>query len=147
MLSGCAHYPYAPPATYQLTSSWKYKIGPGDSVEIYVWRYPDVTKTVTVRPDGYINAPLVEDVHAAGKTPTELAQDLQAQLATYLRDPLVTVIVQNFVGVYPEQVRVLGAGLTSGTSGGGYGGTQAGAMAAHRPGAMAARQAGATEAH
>jgi len=126
MLPGCAHYPYAPPATYQLTSSWKYQIGPSDSVEIYVWRYPEVSKTLTVRPDGYINAPLVEDVHAAGKTPTELARDLEEQLSTYLRDPLVTVIVKNFVGVYPEQIRILGAGLSGGTSGRGGGGTSGG---------------------
>jgi len=132
MLPGCAHYPYALPATYQLTSSWKYKIGPGDSVEVYVWRYPEVSKTLTVRPDGYITAPLVEDVAAAGKTPTELARDLEEQLSVYLRDPLVNVIVGNFVGVYPEQIRVLGAGLGGGggvsgggVSGGGGGGGQA----------------------
>jgi polysaccharide export outer membrane protein len=119
MLPGCAHYPYAPPATYQLTSSWKYEIGPGDSVEIYVWRYPEVSKTVAVRPDGYIDAPLVEDVHAAGKTPAELAQDLEEKLSIYLRNPLVNVIVGNFVGVYPEQIRVLGAGLGGGRGGGG----------------------------
>jgi polysaccharide biosynthesis/export protein len=125
MLPGCAHYPYAPPATYQLTSSWKYKVGPGDSVEIYVWRYSEASKTVKVRPDGYITAPLVEDVAAAGKTPTELARDLEEQLSVYLRDPLVNVIVGGFVGIYPEQIRVLGAGLGGGggsSNNSGYGG-------------------------
>lgn len=118
MLPGCAHYPYAPPATYQLTSSWKYKIGPGDSVQIFVWRYPEVSQAVSVRPDGYITAPLIEDVHAAGKTPTELARDLEEQLSVYLRDPLVNVIVGGAVGIYPEQIRVLGAGLSGGDGGG-----------------------------
>jgi polysaccharide biosynthesis/export protein len=61
-----------------------------------------------VRPDGYITAPLLEDVPAAGKTPTELARDLEEALSVFLRDPLVTVIVQGFVGVFPEQIRVLG---------------------------------------
>ncbi|HBG95301.1 MAG TPA: sugar ABC transporter substrate-binding protein [Chromatiaceae bacterium] len=87
---------------------WKYKIGPGDSVQIFVWRYPEVSTTVPVRPDGYISAPLLEDIPAAGKTPTELARDLEEALSVFLRDPLVTVIVQGFVGIYPEQIRVLG---------------------------------------
>jgi polysaccharide export outer membrane protein len=77
-------------------------------VQIYVWRYPEVSMTVPVRPDGYITAPLLEDIPASGKTPTELARDLEEALAVYLRDPLVTVIVQGFQGVYPEQIRVLG---------------------------------------
>lgn len=115
-LSGCSSwqnpwrqkYPSPPEATYQLRAAFKYKIGPGDSVEIFVWRYPEVSTTVPVRPDGFITAPLLEDIPAAGKTPTELARDLEEQLAVYLRDPLVTVIVQGFVGVYPDQIRVMG---------------------------------------
>lgn len=97
-----------PEATYELRSASKYKIGPGDSVQIFVWRYPEVSTTVPVRPDGYITAPLLEDIPASGKTPTELARDLEQALSVYLRDPLVTVIVQGFQGVYPEQIRVLG---------------------------------------
>jgi polysaccharide biosynthesis/export protein len=97
-----------PEATYELRSANKYKIGPGDSVQIFVWRYPEVSTTVPVRPDGYITAPLLEDIPASGKTPTELARDLEQALSVYLRDPLVTVIVQGFQGVYPEQIRVLG---------------------------------------
>jgi polysaccharide export outer membrane protein len=109
-LLGCAKpkYPSPPEATYQLRSVHKYKIGPGDSVQVYVWRYPEVSMTVPVRPDGFITAPLLEDIPAAGKTPTELARDLEEALAVYLRDPLVTVIVQGFRGVFPEQIRVLG---------------------------------------
>lgn len=113
-LLGCAKpkYPSPPEATYQLRSAYKYKIGPGDSVQVYVWRYPEVSMTVPVRPDGFISAPLLEDIPAAGKTPTELARDLEEALAVYLRDPLVTVIVQGFRGVYPEQIRVLGEAAT-----------------------------------
>jgi polysaccharide biosynthesis/export protein len=109
-VSGCSkpNYPSPPEATYQLRSAYKYKIGPGDSVQVYVWRYPEVSMVVPVRPDGFISAPLLEDIPAAGKTPTELARDLEEALAVYLRDPLVTVIVQGFVGVFPEQIRVLG---------------------------------------
>ena len=112
MLVGCGawqpKYPYPPEATYQLRGAFKYKIGPGDQVEIFVWRYPEVSTTVPVRPDGFITAPLLEDIPAAGKTPTELARDLEEQLVVYLRDPLVTVIVKGVVGVFPDQIRVLG---------------------------------------
>jgi polysaccharide export outer membrane protein len=110
LVGGCAKpkYPPLPEATYQMRYGYEYKIGPGDSVEIFVWRYPEVSTTVPVRPDGYISAPLLEDVPAAGKTPTELARDLEEALSVFLRDPLVTVIVQGFVGIYPEQIRVLG---------------------------------------
>lgn len=77
-------------------------------MQIYVWRYPEVSTTVPVRPDGFITAPLLEDIPASGKTPTELARDVEEALSVYLRDPLVTVIVQGFQGIYPEQIRVLG---------------------------------------
>lgn len=110
VVTGCAksRFPPLPEATYELRSASKYKIGPGDSVQIFVWRYPEVSKTVPVRPDGYITAPLLEDIPASGKTPTELARDLEEALSVYLRDPLVTVIVQGFTGIFPEQIRVLG---------------------------------------
>ena len=67
-----------------------------------------MTTTVPVRPDGLLSAPLLEEVPAAGKTPAELARDLEAELATYLRDPLVTVIVNGFTGTFREQIRVVG---------------------------------------
>lgn len=110
LVVGCAKpkFPSLPEATYELRSASKYKIGPGDAVEIFVWRYPEVSTTIPVRPDGYITAPLLEDIPASGKTPTELARDLEEALSVYLRDPLVTVIVQGFQGIYPEQIRVLG---------------------------------------
>lgn len=112
MLSGCVMQDDArvelPQASGDAQYSTRYRIAPGDSVQIFVWRNPEVTTTVPVRPDGLLSAPLLEEVPAAGKTPAELARDLEAELATYLRDPLVTVIVNGFTGTYREQIRVLG---------------------------------------
>lgn len=97
-----------PTATGDAEYSTRYRIAPGDSVEIFVWRNPDVSTSVAVRPDGLLTAPLLEDVPAANKTPTELARALEKELSTYLRDPLVTVIVNGFVGTYRDQIRVVG---------------------------------------
>lgn len=85
-----------------------YLIGAGDSVNIQVWRNPDVSLTVTVRPDGKITTPLVEDLLASGKTSTELARDIEKVLGKYIQQPVVTVIVIGFVGPYSEQIRVIG---------------------------------------
>lgn len=85
-----------------------YIIGPLDTVEVFVWRAPDVSVRVPVRPDGKISTPLVEDMQAAGKTPTQLARDLENELRTYLQDPVVTIIVQSFQGPLDQQVRVVG---------------------------------------
>jgi len=86
-----------------------YRIGPGDSLQIFVWRNADLTTSVSVRPDGRITVPLVEDLEAAGKTPSALAKDIEEQLAAYVQDPLVTVIMQGFQGTFEQQVRVVGA--------------------------------------
>jgi polysaccharide export outer membrane protein len=75
---------------------------------MFVWGNPEVTRTVQVRPDGKFSAPLVEEVAASGKTPFQLARDIEKELQKYIRNPLVTVIVSNFVGPYGEQVRVIG---------------------------------------
>ncbi len=110
-LAGCSTqspYPQLPESEGNAQYSTKYRIAPGDSVEIFVWRNPDVSKTVTVRPDGFLTAPLLEDIPAAEKTPTELARDIEKELSTYLRDPLVTVIVNGFIGAYEDQIRVVG---------------------------------------
>lgn len=85
-----------------------YLVGPGDSLHIFVWDHPDLQTTVEVRPDGKISAPLVEDLQAAGKSPTDLARDIETVLAEYVRSPVVTVIVQDFVGETGQQVRVVG---------------------------------------
>jgi polysaccharide export outer membrane protein len=111
LVGGCAtqsDYPELPTASGDARYSTRYKIAPGDSVQIFVWRNPEVSTSVPVRPDGFLSAPLMEEVPAAGKTPAELARDLEKILATYLREPLVTVIVTGFVGIFPEQIRVVG---------------------------------------
>ncbi|HOW75483.1 MAG TPA: polysaccharide export protein [Candidatus Competibacteraceae bacterium] len=87
---------------------YTYLIGPGDEVQIFVWRNPEVSQSVTVRPDGKISTPLVEDLQASGKTPTQLARDLEKALETYIRQPIVTVIVAGGIGPYSEQIRVVG---------------------------------------
>ncbi len=108
-LAACATstYPPAPPTVD--TSAYTYIIGAGDSVNIIVWRNPELSMSVPVRPDGKVSAPLVEEVVAQGKTPVQLARDIEKVLATYVRDPVVTVLVNGFVGPYSEQIRVLGA--------------------------------------
>lgn len=85
-----------------------YLIGPGDNLEIFVWRAPELSREVEVRPDGRISTPLVEDVIAAGKTPTALAKDLEGVLRQYVKTPQVTVIVSDFTSTLDQQVRVLG---------------------------------------
>lgn len=89
-----------------------YLIGPGDEIQIFVWRNPEVSQTVKVRPDGRISTPLVEDLIASGKTSTQLARDIEKVLATYIREPIVTVIINAFVGPYSQQVRVIGEATT-----------------------------------
>ncbi len=93
---------------WQAPADYDYLIGPGDQLQIFVWRNPELTKTVPVRPDGKISVPLVEDLPAADKTATELAREIEHALSKFVRDPLVTVIVSNFQGVYQTQVRVVG---------------------------------------
>ena len=86
----------------------EYRIGPGDEVQIFVWDHPDLSLAVQVRPDGEISTPLVEDLQAAGKTPTELARDIELVLSEFVRSPVVTVIMQGFQGEAEQQVRVVG---------------------------------------
>ena len=108
-LSACATPSGTSPATSEpLGRAVEYKIGPGDSLNIIVWRNPEVSMVVPVRPDGKITTPLVEDLAASGKTPTELARDIEKSLGKYIQQPTVTVIVTNFVGLYDQQIRVIG---------------------------------------
>ena len=85
-----------------------YRIGPGDMLDIFVWRNPEISTKIPVRPDGKISTPLVEDMVAVGKTPSELARDMEAVLAKYIKSPSVNVIVTDFQGVFAEQIRVVG---------------------------------------
>jgi len=86
----------------------EYIIGPGDRINVFVWRNEDISVTVPVRPDGKISTPLVEDMQAVGKTPTQLARDIEVVLAEFVRMPQVNVIVEEFVGTFGEQIRVVG---------------------------------------
>jgi polysaccharide export outer membrane protein len=88
--------------------STDYLIGPGDQLQIFVWDHADLTTTVQVRPDGKISTPLVEDLQAAGQSPTALAREVERVLGTYVRSPVVTVIVQGFIGEAERQIRVVG---------------------------------------
>ncbi len=85
-----------------------YIIGPLDNLNIFVWRSPDLSVPVTVRPDGRFAMPLVDDLEATGKTPTQLARDIEAALDSYISTPIVTVIVGGFTGPFSQQVRVVG---------------------------------------
>ena len=112
-LSGCSSHSTLPSATLHSSNtininSYKYLIGSGDVLNIFVWRNPEVSGSFVVRPDGMITTSLVEDIKVSGKTPTELARSIEEILATYLRDPIVTVTVANFVGPFSEQIRVIG---------------------------------------
>lgn len=107
LLGGCSTP--VPPSTAALaTVNPDYLIGPGDAVNIIVWRNPEVSMSVPVRPDGKITTPLVEDLPAAGKTSTQLARDIEQALAQFIQQPVVTVVVTNFVGNFNEQIRVIG---------------------------------------
>ncbi len=93
---------------WKSVADYDYIVGPGDQLQIFVWRNPELTISVPVRPDGKISVPLVEDLPAADKTSTQLAREIEVALSKFVRDPLVTVIVNRFQGVYQTQVRVVG---------------------------------------
>lgn len=98
-----------PPAPAEAgNADYTYIIGAGDSVNIIVWRNPELSMSVPVRPDGKIAAPLVDELMAQGKTSVQLAREIETVLAKYVRDPIVTVLVSGFVGPYSEQIRVVG---------------------------------------
>ncbi|MHB1241034.1 MAG: polysaccharide biosynthesis/export family protein, partial [Gammaproteobacteria bacterium] len=95
VLAGCAT---TGPSTKTLVGPTpEYVIGPGDTLEIFVWHNPEVSVTVPVRPDGRISIPLVQDLVASEKTPTQLAHEIETRLAQYIRNPMVTVIVTGYV--------------------------------------------------
>lgn len=114
-VSGCAAQdvagpsgaPAAPPQSAPQQSA-DYLIGPGDTLQVFVWGQPDLSVTVPVRPDGRVTTPLVQDIEAVGKTPTQLSRDIEKVLSEFVRTPQVNVIVQQFVGTFGSQIRVLG---------------------------------------
>ncbi|MFV0662196.1 XrtA/PEP-CTERM system exopolysaccharide export protein [Denitromonas sp.] len=108
MLSGCASSSFPPAPAVAADAEYNYVIGPGDTVNIVVWRNPELSMSVPVRPDGKITTPLVEDLQAMGKDASTLGRDIEKALEKYIREPVVTVIVTSFVGPYSEQIRVVG---------------------------------------
>jgi len=110
LLSACANESIYPPAPAKAAgvTDWMYLLGPGDSVNVFVWGNPEVSGSFPIRPDGKMTMNLVEDLPASGKTPTQLAREIEKILARYIQDPVVTVIVAGGVGPYSQQIRVLG---------------------------------------
>ena len=88
--------------------SLRYKLGPLDTINVVVWRNPELSAVVTVRPDGFVSIPLVDDLQAAGRNPSDLAREIEKSLAKLIRDPVVSVVVTSFQGIYSEQVRIVG---------------------------------------
>lgn len=108
LFSGCSSWHYPPAPKKVASPEYNYIVGPGDTLNIIVWRNADLSMSVPVRPDGKITVPLVEDLPAMGKDSTRLARDIEKALSKFIRDPVVTVIVTGFVGPYSEQIRVIG---------------------------------------
>lgn len=113
-LAGCTPQPHgaaiaAVPAVPARPNTNEYVIGAGDQLSVFVYQSPDLSdREVTVRPDGKISIPLVQDLPASGFTPPELAQSIAQRLKQYIKDPNVTVIVRSFVGPSDRQVKVIG---------------------------------------
>jgi polysaccharide export outer membrane protein len=112
-ISGCSHGPsgeaQVATAGADAIDNSVYVIGPGDTLSVFVYRAPELSESnLPVRPDGRISVPLIEDVAAAGKTPTQLAREIEGRLKQYVKDPSVTVIVRSFVGPFSRQIRVIG---------------------------------------
>ena len=108
LIAGCAGPTYPPAPRDAGGGEYDYLIGPLDSLSIIVWRNQELSLTVAVRPDGKVTTPLVDDLPALGKTPTQLARDIEKALAKYIREPVVTVVVTAFAGPASEQIRVIG---------------------------------------
>jgi polysaccharide biosynthesis/export protein len=108
LLAACANSSFPPAPAAASTQDYAYLIGPGDTLNIIVWRNPELSMSVPVRPDGKITTPLVDELVAQGKNSVEIARDIEKLLGKYVRDPVVTVVVTNFVGPFSEQIRVVG---------------------------------------
>ena len=117
LLTACASGPVFPPAPAKATpmpykssgaSEWLYILGPGDSVNVFVWGNPEVSGSFSIRPDGKVTMNLAEDLQASGRTPTQLAREIEKVLSKYIQDPVVTVTVGGGIGPYDQQIRVLG---------------------------------------
>ena len=110
IVAGCAgnDYPPVPEAQKSVYVDYDYVIGAGDTFEIFLWGNEELSTTGVVRPDGKLTTRLVEDLQAAGRTSTELARDIEEAYAEYVRQPVVSVIVNGFVGIPTQTIRVVG---------------------------------------
>lgn len=114
LLLGCASNHGLPPAPRMVDTAnapnadARYKIGPLDTLTLVVWRNPELSGPLTVRPDGYVSLPLVGDLLAAGKSPEELSKTAREALAKLVQEPVVSVVLTGFQGVYAEQIRIVG---------------------------------------
>lgn len=109
-VAGCGTVSDFPPAPTQVgaLSSERYMLNTLDTLNVVVWRNPELSATVTVRPDGKISLPLVEDLQAAGRNPSDLSRDVERALAKFIRDPVVSIVVSGFQTAYTEQIRIVG---------------------------------------
>jgi polysaccharide export outer membrane protein len=107
-LAACSSMNHTAAPANVASPDYNYLIGPLDTLQISVWRNPDLSTTVPVRPDGKVSVPLVEDLPVLGKNATQLARDIEKAMGKFIRDPVVTVIVTTFNGPYSEQIRVVG---------------------------------------
>lgn len=110
LLAACSGIESAPDSVGSVEHpvSGNYVIGPGDQLQVFVWRNQELSTTVPVRPDGKVTMPLIDDLQASGRTPTELAREIEKSLSQYVQNPIVSVIVNHFVGPPGQQIRVVG---------------------------------------
>jgi polysaccharide biosynthesis/export protein len=108
LMAACASPNFPPAPISASTQDYTYIVGPGDNINIIVWRNPEISMSVPVRPDGKFSTPLIDELVAQGKTSVEISREIEKKLEKYVRDPVVTVIVTGFVGPYDQQIRVIG---------------------------------------
>jgi len=108
LLAACTTNPLPPAPVTASTQDYSYIVGPGDNLNIIVWRNPELSMSVPVRPDGKFSTPLIDELVAQDKTSIAVAREVEKRLEKYVRDPVVTVIVTGFVGPYDQQIRVVG---------------------------------------
>lgn len=108
-VAACQNLP-APPqlSDDEVLSQPDYRIAPRDKISVFVWRSPELSTTVPVRPDGKVSLPLVNELQAAGKTPLALAKDIEAALRPFVQVPKASVVVQEFANNDDRTVQVLG---------------------------------------
>lgn len=119
LVAGCSSYPFdsdpyppVPESQRNVDVDYDYVLGPGDSIDIFVWGNEELSTIAAIRPDGKLTTHLVEDIQASGRTSTQLARDIEVAYSDYVRAPVVSVIVSGFVGVPDQSVRVMGEATT-----------------------------------